>query len=98
MRVTYYALKEIKVGNDTRRPGDLVPEARDWPYLAANVREGVLAPVLVATLPVEVQEVLVQWEADQASPVTQLPKREDRGDKSGDAKPDKGMSKAAAAG
>ena len=62
MRVTYYALRPTKVGYDTRKPGDLIPEAAEWPYLSGYVNDGHIAPVLVATLPQEVQDMLAQWE------------------------------------
>lgn len=65
MRVTYYALTSMMVGNDIREAGDLVPEARDWPYLTGYVADGKIAPVLVATLPEDVQMVLMEWEESQ---------------------------------
>lgn len=64
MRITYFALKPLQVGDDLREPGDLVPEANDWPYLRGYVRDGQIAPVLVATLPLESQEMLAEWERD----------------------------------
>lgn len=67
MRITYFALKTVTVGEDQREAGDLVPEARDWPYLSAYVQDGTLAPVLVATLPDEQQMMLLDWEAEQES-------------------------------
>lgn len=65
IRITYYALKPVLVGDDQREPGDLVPEARDWPYLSGYVQDGTLAPVLVATLPDEQQMMLLDWEDEQ---------------------------------
>lgn len=65
MRVTYYALKPLQVGSDLRQPGDLVPEANNWPYLSGYVDEGRIASVLVATLPEDAQMMLLEWEADQ---------------------------------
>lgn len=65
MRITYYALRPLQVGDTLREPGDLVPEAADWAFLAGYLREGRLAPVLVATLPQKSQEVLAAWEKDQ---------------------------------
>lgn len=65
MRITYYALKDVQVGESLRKAGDLVPEAAAWPFLAMYCRDGTVAPVLVATLPDSVQEVLAEWEADQ---------------------------------
>lgn len=73
MRVTYYALREIKVGDTVRQPGELVPEAAEWPFLSGYVHEGQLAPVLVATLPQKYQEVLAQWESDQRESVQNAP-------------------------
>lgn len=68
MRITYYALKNVQVGDSLRQAGDLVPEAAAWPFLAMYCRDGTVAPVLVATLPESVQEVLAEWEADQSAP------------------------------
>lgn len=65
MRVTYYALTTMIVGEDIREAGDLVPEARDWAYLSGYVADGKIAPVLVATLPEDVQMVLMEWEESQ---------------------------------
>ena len=65
MRITYYALRPLQVGDDMRQPGDLVPEAAVWPFLSGYVRDGHLAPVLVATLPANVQAVLTEWETEQ---------------------------------
>jgi hypothetical protein len=65
MRITYYALKPILVGEDLRDPGDLIPEANMWPFVEGYVADGKIAPVLVATLPEEAQAVLLEWENDQ---------------------------------
>lgn len=70
MRITYYALREVQVVDDYRQPGDLVPEAAEWPFLAAYVRDGDIAPVLVATLPQETQDMLLEWEAVQRAEST----------------------------
>lgn len=67
MRITYFALKPVQVGDDLRQPGDLVPEANGWPYLSGYVSEGKIAPVLVATLPEDVQLTLLDWEAAQST-------------------------------
>ena len=67
MRVTYYALRPLQVGDEIRQPGDLIPEAADWAYLSGYVADGKVAPVLVATLPEAVQETLLEWEADRAA-------------------------------
>jgi hypothetical protein len=74
MRVTYFALKPVRVGEDQREPGDLVPEARDWPYLSGYIQDGTLAPVLVATLPDEQQMMLLEWadEQEQAAKAAQV--------------------------
>lgn len=68
MRVTYYALRTVKVLDEDRQVGDLIPEAAAWPFLPGYIRDGYVAPVLVATLPESVQEVLAEWEADQNAP------------------------------
>lgn len=65
MRVTYFALKPLLVGEDTRQPGDLVPEAGEWPYLTGYIQDGAIQPVLVATLPEEQQLMLLDWEEEQ---------------------------------
>jgi len=65
MRISYYALKPLQVGDDLRQPGDLIPEAAGWPFVEGYVADGKIAPVLVATLPEEAQAVLLEWETDQ---------------------------------
>lgn len=65
MRICYYALRPVQVGTDVRQPGDLIPEAVEWPFLPGYIRDGYVAPVLVATLPEDVQAMLLEWEADQ---------------------------------
>jgi len=65
MRVTYYALRQVQVRDETRQAGDLVPEAAAWPALPGYVQDGWLAPVLVATLPEAVQKVLLAWEMSE---------------------------------
>lgn len=62
MRICYYALKPLQVGDDVREPGDLVPEALQWNHVKAAVDFGEIAPVLVATLPEEQQVMLLEWE------------------------------------
>ena len=64
MRVTYYALRDIRVGDEVRQCGDLVPEAGMWPYLSGYITDGKIAPVLVATLPEEQQVMLLEWEEE----------------------------------
>ena len=58
MRVVYYALRSLQVGDSVREPGDLIPEAAEWTYLSGYVADGKIPPVLVATLPEEVQMTL----------------------------------------
>jgi hypothetical protein len=65
VRIAYYALRPVQVGDEVRQPGDLVPEAREWKFVDAYIREGKIAPVLVATLPRKVQEELQRWEEEQ---------------------------------
>lgn len=65
MKVTYFALKPVQVMDDWRQPGDLVPEAADWPFLSAYLSQHVLQPILVATLPKKAQEELSRWEEDR---------------------------------
>lgn len=64
MRVTYYALRDIRVGDEVRQCGDLVPEAVTWPYLSGYISDSKIAPVLVATLPEEQQVMLLEWEEE----------------------------------
>ena len=87
MRITYYALKPIPVGDDIRQPGDLIPEANEWSRLSAYLQHGEIAPVLVVTLPEDVQEMLLEWEAERqggavtetdTDPVAETPKRRGR--------------------
>jgi hypothetical protein len=68
MRITYFALKDVQIGDEVRVPGDLIPEAASWSFLPGYIRDGYVAPVLVATLPQDVQDVLVEWEMDQLGP------------------------------
>jgi hypothetical protein len=65
MILTYFALKPQSVGDVIRQPGELIPEARDWNFLSGYITNGEIAPVLVATLPEETQQMLAEWEADQ---------------------------------
>lgn len=74
MRITYFALKPLLVGEDTRTPGDLVPEAAEWPFLSGYIQDGALAPVLVATLPEEQQMTLLEWEDEQKKAVEEAEK------------------------
>lgn len=67
MRVTYYALKPLRVGTEVREPGDLVPEASEWNFLSGYISDGKIAPVLVASLPEETQMMLLEWEEEQAA-------------------------------
>lgn len=67
MRITYYATKPVQVGDEVRQPGDLVPEANEWAYVEGYIRDGRIAPVLVATLPKRAQEELARWEEEQRS-------------------------------
>ena len=64
MRICYYALRDIRVGDEVRQAGDLVPEAMFWPYLSGYLNDGHLAPVLIATLPEEQQMMLLEWEEE----------------------------------
>ena len=67
MRICYYALKPIQVGDEVREIGDLIPEALTWPYLSGYITEGKIAPVLIATLPEEQQMMLLEWEEEVAN-------------------------------
>lgn len=54
--VTYYALVDF----DGYAQGEIIPGAIDWPFIHGYVGEGKVAPVLVATLPEDVQEALAE--------------------------------------
>ena len=56
--------KRQAVGDEVRQPGDLIPEAQDWPYVAGLIQDGKIAPVLVATLPEDTQVMLLDWEEE----------------------------------
>lgn len=45
MSLTYVALKRLKVGNEYRIPGELVPEAKEWRNRASWINTGHIAPV-----------------------------------------------------
>ena len=63
--ITYFAVKTLLVGGENREPGDLVPEAHEWPALSLYINEGKLCPVLVATLPKAARDALAAWEDAQ---------------------------------
>jgi hypothetical protein len=65
MKVTYFALIPQQIGDEWREPGDLVPEARDWAYRDLYLKDAKIAPVLVATLPKQIQDKLNAWEKEQ---------------------------------
>ena len=65
MRITYYAVRPLTVGDEIRQPGDLVPEAAEFAALSGYMADGKIAPVLVATLPVDTQKMLLEWEKEQ---------------------------------
>lgn len=72
MDITYFVVQgPIQVGDEFRMPGQLIPEARDWSHLWAYLQRGEVAPVLVATLPKDTQEMLAAWE--KAQEVTSAP-------------------------
>ena len=62
MKITYVALKPLRIGDDVREPGELVPEASDWKQLDLYLGSNKLAAVLVCTLPREMQTDLEAWE------------------------------------
>lgn len=66
-KITYVALRPF-VGNDGPvSAGDLIPEAADWRNIGAAVRIGDVFPVLVATLPDELQAQVEAWENSDRS-------------------------------
>lgn len=61
--VTYYCLKPMKVGDEWRATGELIPEAGYWKSnaLRFHVREADIAPVLLATLPKASRDAVVDF-------------------------------------
>ena len=45
VEITYVALKPLRVGGQRREPGELVPEATEWPRVSAWISQGRLTPV-----------------------------------------------------
>lgn len=45
VEMTYVALKPLRVGGKRREPGELVPEAADWPRVSAWVDQGRITAV-----------------------------------------------------
>lgn len=72
----YIVSRPIRVGDEIRRIGDLVPEAADWPpyVLRSHLSIGNIKEVLerVETR-VEVQTVFVEPPAPVVAPVSQAP-------------------------
>lgn len=62
MKLTYAAARPIRVGDENREPGDLVPEATQWRNVDLYVSRGEIFPVLVSTLTEEQQEYIALWE------------------------------------
>lgn len=50
VEMTYVALKPLRVGGQRREPGELVPEAEDWPRVSAWVSQGRIAVVAKAAV------------------------------------------------
>lgn len=65
MKVTYFALVPQQIGDEWREPGDLVPEAQGWRHRDLYIKDGKIAPVLVATLPKQMQDKLQAWDKEQ---------------------------------
>lgn len=63
MKITYFTLQSIQIGDGWREPGDLVPEVATWSLIGSHIAQGTIAPVLVATLPQNVQDALAEYEA-----------------------------------
>lgn len=60
MKVCYFALRSF----DQYQEGDLIPGAKDWPFISGYVSEGKVAACLVATLPDEAQEAITEYEEE----------------------------------
>lgn len=50
VEMTYVALKPLRIGGQRREPGELVPEANDWPRASAWVNQGHIAVVAKAAM------------------------------------------------
>lgn len=50
VEMTYVALKPLRVGGQRREPGELVPEAADWPRVSAWLDQGRIAAVAKAAV------------------------------------------------
>lgn len=50
VEMTYVALKPLRVGGKRREPGQLVPEAADWPRRSAWIDQGKITPVPKTTV------------------------------------------------
>ena len=61
LNITYFTLERIQIGDGWREPGDLVPEVATWAHIGAYIAQGKIAPVLVATLPQDVQDALAEY-------------------------------------
>lgn len=68
MKLCYFALTTVQAADRWCQPGDLVPEATTWGFIGHYISTGVIAPVLVSTLPQADQDWLAEWEAAQSAP------------------------------
>lgn len=73
MDICYYALRAF----DEYRPGDLIPNAANWPFVQGYVSEGKIAPVLVCTLPDDLQDALEEWESSESHAATYIGERDE---------------------
>lgn len=66
MDVCYYAIREMVVGDEVRKPGDLIPEATTWRehIQRSYVEAHRIAPVAVVSLPKRLRDDLQRWERD----------------------------------
>lgn len=65
MKVCYFALRPVHTGDRTYETGEIIPEATFWHRVNIYVENGSLAPVLVATLPRDLQKQVKEWEEEQ---------------------------------
>lgn len=68
LKITYFTLERIQIGDEWREPGDLVPEVATWSHIGAYIAQGKIAPVLIATLPQDVQDALAEYMENLLAP------------------------------
>jgi len=68
VEITYVALKPLRVGGQRREPGELVPEATEWPRVSAWINQGrITAVARNAVDQKELEEAERRWAAAKAA-------------------------------